>query len=288
MSLFFLALILAAGAQDTDAGSSERPPEIPVGAQEVPLQDDEVPDEDDDEDLGDEAGPSDEDLFTIVVVGEQDVRAARDALVRAMEDLDWKTRRRRDGRVVFRGPQPWMGKMILHPNGVVDFTTPSIAFGGTGGVGTEYEDRTRSNMDPQTGSAGMSLGFDGKRKAEAVQTEIRAATHDKLEHYRKMVRARGFARTVEALPDRLDAVWRKGEAMDGGSLSSPEERRSDILRYWASRTDTAEGRVVMRTIEVWLREEVMNSDHPVTPEEARAAEARRQDGRRLDIFPLGR
>ncbi len=293
-SVWWLGMVLSpAWAQDSDAASDPaRPERIPEEAVEVPLREGEadeasISDAADAADAPDaEAVPEDEEEadYTVIVVREQDVRAARDALVREMESLSWKTKRKRDGRVVFKGPEPWMGKMTLRPNGVIDFTTPSIAFGGTGGVDTEYQANPRSNMDPQTGSAGVAIGFDGKRKAAAVQSELRAAITDDLEHLRSTIRARGFGRMVEQLPDRLDGVWNDGIGMDGSSLHDPTDKRRDVLSYWSSRTDTPEGRVVMRTIEVWLRQTVMLSDHPVTPQEAADAEAARDDGRTLDIF----
>lgn len=286
-----LLLWSVALAQDTDtdaaapvsaateeAVQAERAEEIPSDAEEIPLTT--ASDEG-----GAAAAPADQDTdFTVIVIGQQQVRAARDQVVREMEALGWKTRRKRDGRVVFRGPEPWMGKMILNENGVVDFTTPSIAFGGTTGVDVDYSATPRSNMDPQTGSAGVAIGFDGKKKAAALQAEIRAAVADDVATWQDMIRKRGFGRMIESLPERLDAVWDKGEALDGGTASTPEARRKSILDYWASRTDTPEGRLVMRTIEGWLRNVVMLSEHPVTREEAAEAEAQRDDGRRLDVF----
>jgi len=268
-----------AHAQDTDQAAppeeAERAEEIPADAVEVVLPAPEEAEEEDDEEDAD---------MTIIVIGQQQVRAARDAVIREMEALGWKTRRKRDGRVMMRGPQTWMGKMILNPNGVVDFTTPAISFGGPTGVDVDYEDNPRGNMDPQTGSSGIAIGFDGQKKAAAVQAEIRAAVADDLAHWQDMIRKRGFGRMIENLPDRLDAVWTKGEALDGGSVDTPEAKRASVLDYWASRTDTPEGRLVMRTIEIWLRQVVMNSDHPVTREEAAAAESAREDGRTLDVF----
>lgn len=281
-----IALWLAAGlalAQSVEvpmdppaeADPVDRPPSIPDDAERVPLRL-ESADEPDDED----SGPD----LTIVVIGEQQVRAARDEVVRAMETLGWKSRRKSDGRVVFRGPEPWMGKMILSPNGLVDFTTPAIAWGGSTGVDVEYQDTPRNPFDPQTGAAGASLGFDGKKKAQAVQAEIRAEVGPALEEYQTTIRRRGFGRTLEDLPGRLDALWTAGEGLDGSTVSDPAARRAQVLDYWASRTDTPEGRAVCRTIEIWLRETVMTSSDPVTPEEAEAAEGRRTDGRRLDVF----
>lgn len=283
-----LGLTLA-HAQDTDAPEGPVEParaeEIPADAVAVPLSSevDEVGDEGDGDEDGDADAEEDAD-FTVIVIGQQQVRAARDAIVREMEALGWKTRRKRDGRVILRGAETWMGKMILNPNGVVDFTTPSISFGGPTGVDVDYEDNPRGNMDPQTGSAGIAIGFDGKKKAEAVQAEIRAAVADDITTWQDMIRKRGFGRMVEQLPERLDGVWERGEALDGGTVSTPEAKRASVLDYWASRTDTPEGRLVMRTIEIWLRQVVMPSEHPVTREEAEAAEAQRNDDRTLDVF----
>ena len=69
----------------------------------------------------------------IVIVGEIVVADRRAAVVRAFEGLGWRRLRDRDGTVVLRGPEAWMGKAWLAPTGDLRFTAPVVALLATTG-----------------------------------------------------------------------------------------------------------------------------------------------------------
>jgi hypothetical protein len=82
------------------------------------------------------------------------------------------------------------------------------------------------------------------------------------------------ARTVEALPDRLEALWTEGVPLEGeGTLATWRERRAALLEYWVSRTDTTWGDDVKQAIEAFVYGVVQTSEHPFTDEEFDAFDA---------------
>jgi hypothetical protein len=228
-----------------------------------------------------------QDYIEVLVIGQQQITAARDAVVREMESLGWRTRRRGDGSIVFRGPEAWMGRATLLPSGDLDFDQPAIALQGPRETLGGYNQDAVLQNRYQGGTAGVSLAMPSKEKVDAVQREIRDAVQDEVLDYRHKLQQRYFSGYIDALPSRLDDLWTNGTPLDGGHkpLATAAARRAAVLDFWATRTDTPEGRTVSRSVEMWLRGTVMDGPDAVTREEAVAAEAQRQDGRKLDIFP---
>lgn len=230
-------------------------------------------------------GDGQPDYINITVVGAA-LADARDKVVRELEKLGWKSRRLKDGRILFRGPEGWMGKATLRPSGDLDFSIPAIAFPGPSQSGGTYDYNRATDDGYLGGNQGLSsTPFPGKEKVAAVQAEVRAAIHDDVLHYREVLQHAYFSKYISELPTRLEALWEQGESLDGGKpITDPAARRAALLDFWSTRTDTPEGRTVSRSLEIFLREVVMDSATPVTREEASAAELRRPDGRKLDIF----
>lgn len=226
----------------------------------------------------------------VLVIGEQVISAARDDVVRKMKDQGWRAKRKRDGRILFRGPEAWMGKATLMPTGDLNFTIPALALDGLGGIDATYDPSKTANNDVKGGTVGASFSLPAgeARKVRALQGEVYDAVKPQVDDLRNKLAMRSFSAKVSELPERLDALWERGESLDGGStVTDPAKKRAQVLDYWSTRTDTPEGRTISRTVEIWLRQTVMDSADPVTPEEAAAAEERRNDGRRLDVFGGG-
>lgn len=281
MTLAWLALAVAL-AQDPSSDTDAPPP----AADPAPADDSVVvtvagPDQVT-ETLADVDGDGVPDM--VVTITPVMISAARDQIVRSMEALGWRKTRSRDGRIYFRGPEGWMGKAILMPSGDLEFDAPVLALGGSQG-NTEPAPRAL-DQDARTGNEGVTVTpFPSRNKIENVQAEVRAAMADEVRRYRELKQYAYLSAYVAAIPERLDALWTAGESLDGGSpIADPTARRLAVLDFWASRTDTPEGRVVSRTIEDWIRGTIMDGEHPVTREEAAAAEANREDGRKLDVF----
>ena len=279
-----LSLLMAPGwAQDADAPvepevevPAEPAPETPESTEQPPPADE--PDAEEDED-------ADVDLV-IEVIGEAAVDAARDDVVRTMEDLGWKARRKRGGHVVFRGPEAWMGKAHLYSSGDIHFTTPVLAINGPRETGGNDGVSRGFDNDAQSGTVGISVApLPAGRKVRSAQAEIRETVQPLVLEYRKKIQGRHFAVYIGSIPERLDALWENGESFLGaeGTVDGMDARRAEVLEFWGSRLDSPEGRVVSRTVENWIRNVVQNSDHPVTASEKAEAESHRKDGRLLDI-----
>ena len=222
----------------------------------------------------------------VVVVGDHVVAAARAAVIRKLEGLGWKVRRERNGEIILRAPEAWMGKARLTAYGDLVLGTPVVAVNGPREAGGGYDPEMATNNDQQAGTVGIELTpFPGRRKVEAVHAEVRAAVDEDVVAWREALRKRALGRQLEELPDRLAALWERGEGLDRTHLEGWEARRRALLAYWASRTDTVEGRAVSRMVEDFLREVVWSSPNPLTAEEIAWAEAMRADGRVLDLPP---
>lgn len=261
MTVLLLAWALA---QEIPDDAELLPPFTPV---EVP-QHEVVP-------LGDET--------EVLVVGEQLVADRRDRLVRKLEGLGWKARRKSDGQIVFVGPEGWMGKARLLPSGDITFGTPVLAFDGPRETGGQYDYGRLFDNDQQMGTVGVKVTpLPSKRKVEAVQDEVRTAIEPELLAWREAIQRKAFGAYLDGLPARLDALWHQGVGLDRNTLTTPEARRGALLELWATRTDTPEGRAVTRLLEGFFRSEVWPSEHPFVADEITAAQARREDGRRLE------
>lgn len=223
----------------------------------------------------------------VLVIGMQQVKAARDQVVRSMEGLGWRGKTKRDGSIVFRPPEGWMGKARLLPTGDLEFGQPVWSYDG---LRDDQGNATDQGKQLDGGLAGGTSGitttpFPGKKKVSAYQNTVMAEVRDDLMDYRKKIQQRYFSDYIASLPERLDALWHDDVSLDGGDpVTDPAKKRAQVLAFWAGRTDTPEGRTVSRSVELWLREVVMESEHPVTRDEAAAAEARRLDGRPLGLF----
>jgi hypothetical protein len=254
-------------------------------------------------------GPDDYDE-EVIVWGEHAVRQARAAIVRKMEDLGWRAREK-DGATLFKPPESWLGKAWLYRDGSLAFGDPVIALDSVGGkahtydpgasIGPEDAAATAGSMDVGLTTADMQLDPDPGLSSQAVvrgsfyvlpsgrvlagrHAEIQAAVEPDLRRYRAVLWETEVRLQLEALADRLDALWASGAPLDGGDpISGQDARRRAALDFWATRADTVEGEQVAQAARIWLRETVMDSDFPVTAEEEAEFEAR--SGRKLDLVP---
>lgn len=214
------------------------------------------------------------DAYEIVVLGESAIRAARADVVRDLEGAGWRARERRPD-VVFRPPKRWMGRARFARDGSLVFGRPVIAMGSTRVPETEFSAEVGLERNDTTG-ARAETGFwllPSPRLLERARKEALDAVGPSLEAYRVTYAGSRFDEGLQALPARLDALWRDGTALGGGDpLRTPAERRAAVLDLWASRSDTPEGDETRRAIEAWLDAVVQSSADPVTADERRAAE----------------
>jgi hypothetical protein len=148
-------------------------------------------------------------------------------------------------------------------------------------------------MPPETYAAkpfpdGMEVGagpsvwlFPSARRVEVVRDRLVDDLQPEVDAYLKVARRTELENQLALLPDRLDALWTAGTPLDGspGRIDGADARRRAVLAYWASRTETPEGRRVAEAVESWLAATVQGGEFPIT--DAERTEFVRADGRTL-------
>ncbi|TNE85819.1 MAG: hypothetical protein EP330_24595 [Deltaproteobacteria bacterium] len=220
----------------------------------------------------------------IIVWGEGAIRHATEEIVGAMEDLDYKVvARKKDGTIVFKPPATWKGRVALK-EGMLDFRRPVVALWlNEPERETQYDpDSVFDGTDAPQASGLRFVFLPSKRRLAAVEEKVLEGTHDEVLHYREVVQRTASEDLLYVLPSKLDALWRDGQALDGGEpLTSPEARKAHVLEYWATRADTELGAKVRTAVEAWLSATVQESETPLTVDEIARAEA--TAGRKLSL-----
>ncbi len=219
----------------------------------------------------------------VLVIGEHIIAERRAAIVRKMESLGWRSRLARDGVIHFHGAEAWMGKAKLYPSGDLEFIFVPVTVSTPKGYEANYQTFGMEHGNPPVQpSIGANFGSPSPKKVDAAQQEVRAQVDPLVKEYRAAIQGRALSAELEELPDRLHRLWFDGVGLDLVPLKTNAERRQAILDFWATRTDTPEGRAVMRQVEAFVHSVVQDLD-PVTDEERTAAESRRTDGRTLGL-----
>ncbi len=239
-----------------------------------------------------------EPAYTITVYGDGALRQARWDLIMALKREGWEPLER-GGRTVFKPPRPWMGRAVLHEDGTLSFRYPVLAFqrveavesappAEPAGPAFAHEPGGMVFLDAEgrrvhtlpAGRAAFWL-LPSRKLLDAVYAAVRRAVKPQLEALRRVRRDTEVRERLDALPDRLDALWERGLPLDGGPvLESREERIEALLRWWGTLPDDFEGEQLTRATEAWMRH-VLLVEHRPTPEQIARAEAMRADGRRF-------
>ncbi|MEQ1505623.1 MAG: hypothetical protein ABMB14_25545 [Myxococcota bacterium] len=237
--------------------------------------------------------PAEPGTIEVVVVGELAIQKARDGVVRDLEGLGYELAGERDGDLVFRPPHPWMGRAVFHRDGTWSFPRPVIGFSAASSesyaVDPRYESTTSgtnaigANTPMEVGAGPWFWLLPSSSRLDPVQAKVIAGTRSSVDAYVDVVRRTAGEGTLDALPNRLDALWATGASLTpgGAPLATYAARRAEVLAYWASRADTPEGAAVCAAIEAWLDAVVQASDHPITADERARYQALRIDGREL-------
>ena len=220
---------------------------------------------------------------TVVVWGEPAIRQARSAIVRQMEELGYKAIDKPGGRVLFKPPRRWLGRVWLE-EGELRFLRPVVAWRTAEGVEWPTVDDAPFERTPAgTATSGGTAAAAGaaslwvlpsQRLLRPERERVERATADEREVYQETVRETAFRGRLMDLPDRLDALWADGTPLQPGtSLPDAAARKAAVLDHWATRADTREGDLVARAVAAWIRNTLQDTPDAVTPEEASAAEA---------------
>jgi hypothetical protein len=124
-----------------------------------------------------------------------------------------------------------------------------------------------------------------RRRLHRHHEQALAAAGEALVHYRAVIAETALRAQLDALPARLDALWRDGSPMYGGEPIPDEAgRRAAVLELWATRADNPSGRRVAAAIEAWIADAWLDGGGAGSASwetEAAAWESRAAHGRSL-------
>lgn len=185
----------------------------------------------------------------MIVEERADPEETRKQVEVVLEAWGYRPGRRKKDRVIYRSTNPRYPTLILTDEGLLLIDRPA----------------GRRAVRSVTGTT---------RYRRNWETPLLVALDPLIDAWREsLIQERMDARYQE-IPDVLEAVWTQGAPLYGvESGETPRARRAAILAFWASRTDTPEGRRVQQITADFLFAVVQPSPWPVTlQEQARAEE----------------
>jgi hypothetical protein len=212
------------------------------------------------------------------------VSRARDAVERSIVDLGYDRVKDRGDHKVFRGDQAWKGKVVLSDEGTLRVRRTGPAFREMEPIpGTRFRPYPLCLVVP-TACVAMGSWYVSERRWGHVEDHVADATAAPLSTLSEALADQRIATTVEALPDRLSALWTDGTPLEPGPpLATPAERRAALFVFWDTRTETVWGEQVRAAVEAFVLGEVQASPAPFTLEEMAMFQANR---RSLEPFPF--
>jgi hypothetical protein len=220
--------------------------------------------------------------YEVTVYGELLVEQAREKVVERMEDLGYTAKViDRGDHVVYRHETPWHGEVVLHDDGWMQVKRQPLYV-----EGRAMPWAKRNTPLAWAGCVAwpyLCLRTTGATLTHRKWLGMETRTVDELapdvRSWGDRVADLATSRTVDALPDRLTALWEQGVPLqgDGPALQTAAERRAALHAFWASRTDTVWGREVQQAVEAFCRAVVQTSEAPFTAEELAAYAAERPE-----------
>lgn len=236
--------------------------------------------------------------YEITVYGESALKQARWDTILAMKRLGWDPVDKSGGRTVFKPPRKWMGRATLDREGNLSFRYPVAKLEKVSAVETSdgMEDNGAFARDPggnvfvdadgervntlPSGRAGLWL-LPAHRILDAAYDKVRDEVTPELEQMARIKRDTRVRETLDRLPERLDALWTDGRALDGsGTIDGRDDRVEALLLHWGRQPDDFEGEQVTRATEAWMRG-VLLDEVELTADQRSRAEGLRSDGRKL-------
>ena len=203
-----------------------------------------------------------------IIVEDTRVARTRKELENAILDLGYHIKRQKDGRTLYRPDTPWHPTIIVDDDGFVLLRRSPVKFG----VDPDLTGGQRvmawlfCPLNP-----GMCVHVGGqvvsKAKLDWKKGAANAATNDQRVAWDDALHDRGQARRIAELTEALDHLWSEGTPIDAPGappLATPPERKTALVQFWATRTDTPEGDEVRALVRDFLLYEVSESPWPVT------------------------
>lgn len=248
---WLLALTLAGAQEPAAEVSDETPPAAEEGAEEV------------------------------IVYSQYLVERARKEVIGAAKDAGYINEFRRGDHTILRHDAVWKGEVVLYDDGRVEVRRQPVQFR-----------PPFRNVTPASWLACVIVPLCirpngqmvSKRRFLTYERMAWGEVEDEVAAFHAAISDFGVDVKVDDLPRRLSLLWKHGVPLDGGSeLVSAQERKSALLQYYDTRTDSPWGDAVRAAVLSFVRAEVQHSEHPFTDEEIAAHNAARQSLRAFDL-----
>lgn len=225
-----------------------------------------------------------EDVYEIIVYDNLAAEFARQQVIERLDEIGYSEEVERNGYVIYRHPDNWRGDVRLYEDGYVRIKRQPV------------------QIEPPFGKKGSPLGTAtcvlllplctrlggqtvGRRKLQAQKTEVALFLDPELDQWGDRIADRELGSRLQVLPDDLEQLWFEGKPFQEGAapLASVAARKTALLTYWDTRTNTIWGDRVRLTVEAFFRAVVQTSDTPFTAAEVAAFNATRTAERSLDL-----
>ncbi len=221
-----------------------------------------------------------DDTSTVVVYGELLVDQARSKVAKELQRQGYTERIREEDYTIYRHSEAWKGEVRVYDDGWVRIKRQPVQF-----------------KPPEKSPLGwatcvlppLCIKAGGQTVSKRIHMSQRRFALSSLgplaQQYGDRVADLRVDRQLESLGDDLDTLWTTGKPFgsDEAPLVSPLERRTYILKYWESRTDTIWGRRVRAATEAFIREVIQYSDHALSEADIATFNANRTCEQALDL-----
>jgi hypothetical protein len=229
--------------------------------------------------------PEAENIEQMVVIGDPLVDQARRELIHQLEQQGFTRAERVDGYLRLRNEAAWMGEVRIYDDGWVMMKRQPVRVEAPD-LGNVPEPLAWATcLVVPTGCVRLGGPMLSKRRWLGVQERTLESLKPALTGYSDRVADAATDDTLEKLPQRLEALWERGEPLNAAErpAATYAERKSALLEYWDSRTDTVWGDRVRATVETFVRAEVQTSEHAFSGEEIAHFNEQRRAQRELRL-----
>jgi len=202
----------------------------------------------------------------ITVFGELQVEAARQQVIADLKAEGFTRVIEKEGRTILKNEVVYRGKIILHDDGWLEHRRQGIH-------GETPESWFKRKAPPLAWMPCIIYPHQCVRiggvvisptKLQHIKTDTHRAVARDLVTLSDRVADLNVARSVNTLPERLEACWTEGVSLIGEApLDTPQARLEDLLAFMNSRTDNAWGRQVRDATAAYLRGAVQYEVTPV-------------------------
>ncbi len=208
----------------------------------------------------------DEAATEIIVFGELLVQQARQEVIDDLKRQGFNRIKKKNGVIIMKNDTVYKGKVVLHEDGWMVHKrqgfraeTPDSWFKENAPPLSWMPCITQPNQCFRAGGIVIS-----PRKLQHIKTKTHRAVGEDLATLSDRVADLSVDRTVNDLPERLEACWERGEPLDGDVLLATDaERLEHIVAFLESRSTNPWGERVRQATQAYIRGVIQ---HEVGPE----------------------